>query len=114
VVPVKKGLDGVPVPSGLRVGRLLSLESYLEWAILGMWALPERSDALLGMAEASLRAPDPGDPELDLLETLRNLVREAREHHAHGRFSPAMARMRVAADLVSLRIINLSATARGE
>lgn len=107
-------LDGVSPPPGLRVGRLLSLESYLEWAILGMWALPERSDTLLGMAEASLRAPDPGDPDLELLETLRDLVREAREHHAHDRFSPAMARMRVAGDLVSLRIIDLSATDGGE
>jgi L-asparaginase II len=74
-----------------------------------MWALPERADMLLGMAEASLRSGE-GDPEGDdTLETLRALVGEARGHLAGGRFPAAMARMRVAEDLVSLGAIRLGA-----
>lgn len=75
----------------------------MEWATLAMWALPERADVMLGMAEASLRgAEEDGTAEGDLLQAL---VREARGHLAGGRLPAAMARMRVAQDLVSLAVI---------
>jgi hypothetical protein len=94
------------VSLGLRVGHLSRVSSYL-----GMWAVQRRATVMMGMAEASLRHPGPGGesgPDEDLLRRLRDLVAEARAYHAKDDFPAAMARMRVAQDLVSLRIIALA------
>jgi len=92
---------------GLPVARLTRIESHLDWAVLAMWALPDRADTMLGMAEASLRGAE-GD---EAVEALRALVGEARGHLAGGRFPAAMARMRVAQDLVSLAVVRAGAEA---
>lgn len=91
----------------LRAGRLLRVEGYLDGAIMGMWAAPERAELMLGMAEASVRGVEDDDPDGEVFALLRGLLREARGHHAGGRFAAAMARMRVAQDVVSLRVIHL-------
>jgi len=99
------------VSLGLRVGHLSRVSSYMDWATLGMWAVQRRATVMMGMAEASLRHPGPGGdsgPDEDLLRRLRVLIAEAREYHAADDFPAAMARMRVAQDLVSLRIIALA------
>ncbi len=95
----------------LRVGHLLRISSYLDWAVLGMWAVQRRATIMMGMAEASVRGLGPGGedgPDEDLLRRLRDLVAEARDYYAADDFPAAMARMRVAQDLVSLRIIALT------
>ena len=94
----------------LRIGHLLRISGYLEYAFLSMWA-ERRPQVVMGMAEASVRAPGPGGrkgPDEKLLEQLRNLIEEAREYHAADDFPAAMARLRVAEDLVTLHIIRLS------
>ena len=96
---------------GVRVGHLLRISSYLDWAVLGMWAAQRRATVMMGMAEASVRGFGPGGvdgPDEDLLRRLRDLVAEARDYYAADDFPAAMARMRVAQDLVSLRIIALA------
>ncbi len=97
------------VPLELRVGHLLRVSGYLDMAILSMWA-DRRAGIALGMAEASVRGAGPGGPEgpdEELLAKLRSLVGEAREYHAADHFPAAMARMRVADDLVALHVIHL-------
>ena len=99
----------VSVP--LRVGHLSRIDTYLDWAILSMWLGTTRASTVIGMAEASMRAYGPGGPDgpdEKLLIRLRALVGEAREYYVAGDFPAAMARMRVAHDLVSLRVIHLS------
>jgi len=99
------------VSQKLRVGHLLRINSYLEMAILSMWNLPERAAVVTGMAEASVKGYGPGGergPDEELLAELRNLIGEAREYYAAGDFAAAMARMRVAQDLVALHIIHLA------
>ena len=93
---------------GLRVGYLLRLSNYLEIAIISMWTGGLRTDVMIGMVEASLRGEAPGGKDEDLLERLRALVEEARGYHAGGDFPAAMARMRVAQDLLDLRIVALT------
>ncbi len=93
---------------GLRVGHLLRVSSYLEIAIVSMWTENPRTDLTIGMVEASLRGEAPGGMDEDLLERLRALVEEARGYHAGGDFPAAMARMRVAQDLLDLRIVALT------
>lgn len=103
------GYRGAPL--GIRIGHFLRIESYLDWATLSMWSAPQRVQATIGMAEASLRAPGPTASERedeDLLERLRALIRETEEYHVAGDFEAAMARMRVAHDLVALHIIRLA------
>ena len=98
------------VPLKLRVGHLLRISSYLETAVGSMWA-EVRPKVAMGMAEASVRGTDPGGeggPDEELLAKLRDLIGEAREYYAAGDFPAAMARMRVAEDLVALRIIHLA------
>ncbi len=97
------------VPLGLRVGHLLRVSGYLDMAILSMWA-DRRAEVAMAMAEASVRGYGPGGPEgpdEGLLARLRDLVGEAREYHAADDFPAAMARMRVAEDLVALHVIHL-------
>ena len=99
----------VSVP--LRVGHLSRIDTYLDWAILSMWLGTKRAPIVIGMAEASMRGYGPGGPEgpdEELLVRLRALVGEAREHYVGGDFPAAMTRMRVAHDLVSMRVVRLS------
>ena len=94
----------------LRVGHLLRIGSYLDYAILSMWA-GRRPQVVMGMAEASVRGHGPGGadgPDEAILIRLRELIGEAREYHAAGDFPAAMARMRVAEDLVALYTIRIS------
>ena len=57
---------------------------------------------------ASVRGEGPGGEDEDLLVRLRALVGEACDHHADGDSPAAMARLRVAQDLVDLRIVALA------
>jgi hypothetical protein len=94
----------------LRVGHLLRIEGYLDYAILSMWTRM-RAEVVMGMAEASVRGEGPGGvggPDEKLLVELRALIREAREYHASGDFPAAMARMRVAEDLAAVHTIRIS------
>jgi len=103
MVPVKAGHD-----AALRTAHLIRVDSYMDFAILGMWASSPRVDVMMGMLEASLRGESPGAKDEDLLEKLRALVREGREYLTAGDFFVAMGRMRTAHDLLSLHIIRLS------
>ena len=93
---------------GFRAGHLLRVSNYLEIAIVSMWTENLRTLVTIGMVEASIRGEGPGGKDEDLLERLRALVKEAREYYAGGDFPAAMARMRVAQDLVDLRIVALT------
>ncbi|MCA1718168.1 MAG: hypothetical protein LC781_15555 [Actinobacteria bacterium] len=97
-------------PAALRVGHLLRINSYLDYAMLSMWA-ERRARVVMGMAEASVRGTGPGGakgPDEEVLARLRDLIGEAREYHEAGDFQAAMCRMRIAQDLVTLRIIRLT------
>ena len=94
--------------TGARVGHLLRVADYVEIAITSVWTGSPRTPVMLGMVEASVRGGGLGGKDEDLLERLRALTGEAQEHYAGGDFPAAMARMRVAHDLVDLRIIALS------
>jgi hypothetical protein len=104
--------DSIPEKASreLRVGHLLRIGSYLDYAILSMWS-ERRPQVVMGMAEASVRGYGPGGadgPDEEILARLRELIGEARAYHAAGDFPAAMARMRVAEDLVALYTIRLS------
>ncbi len=94
--------------TAIRVGHLLRINSYLDGAILSMWMNSPRAPVVMGMVEASIRHEGPGGKDEELLKKLRDLVGEAREFHASDDFPPAMARMRVAHDLIALYIIRLA------
>lgn len=94
--------------TALRIAHLLRLDGYLDMAMLGMWAATERGPSILGMADASLRHPGPDRRDEELLVLVRTLFREALEYREAGDFPAMMARMRVAEDLLALRIIELS------
>ncbi len=99
------------VPVTLRVGHLSRIDTYLDWAILSMWLGTKRAPIVIGMAHASMRGDGPGGPDgpdENLLVKIRALVGEAREHYEAGDFPAAMARMRVAHDLVSLHVVRIS------
>ncbi len=105
---MKKEAEEAPVD--LRVGHFLRIGGYLDYAILAMWT-QRRAEVTMGMAEASVRGYGPGGqegPDEDLLLKLRDLIGEAREYHVSNDFSAAMARMRIAEDLVALHIIHLA------
>jgi hypothetical protein len=107
VVPLREvGEEKATV--GLRAGHLLRVSSYLEIAIISMWTGHPRTDLTIGMVEACIRSEGPGGKDDDLLERLRALVGEARSYYAGGDFPAAMARMRVAQDLLDLRIVALT------
>ncbi len=93
---------------GLRAGHLLRVSSYLEIALISMWTGNPRTLVMIGMVEASIRGEGPGGKDEDLLERLRALVEEARSYYAGGDFPAAMARIRVAQDLVDLRVVALT------
>jgi hypothetical protein len=107
VVPLRE-VDEERVTVGLRVGHLLRVSGYLEIAIVSMWTGSPRTLETMGMVEASVRGEGPGGKDSDLLERLRALVEEARDYYAGGDFPAAMARMRVAQDLLDLRIVALN------
>lgn len=94
--------------AGIRTGHLLRVHGYLNMAVLSMWMNSPRADAIIGMAEASVRGAGPGGADEELLERLRPLIREAREYYSDDDFSPAIARMRVAQDMTALDIIRLA------
>jgi hypothetical protein len=93
---------------GLRAGHLLRVSGYLEIAIISMWTGNPRTPVAMGMVQASIRGEGPGGKDEDLLERLRVLVEEARDHYAGGDSPAAMARVRVAQDLLDLRIVALT------
>ncbi|MBA2440971.1 MAG: hypothetical protein H0V53_00995 [Rubrobacter sp.] len=93
---------------GLRTAHLLRVNSYLDWAMVSVWAASARADVTLGMAEASVRGKGPGGADEELLRKLRALIRESREHYADNDFPAAMSRVRTSQDLVSIRIIKVS------
>ncbi len=94
--------------AGLRAGHLLRVNGYIETAIISMWSRSSRAGAMLGMVEASIRGEGPDERDEDLLSRLRDLLGEGIQYHESGDFPAAMARMRVAHDLTSLRIITIS------
>lgn len=91
-----------------RTAHLLGVAGNLNMATISLWGNSPRAAAILGMFEASIRWPGPEGRDEDLLEQLRSLFAEAREYHAEEDFPAMMARLRVAYDLVSLRIIEIS------
>lgn len=102
------GTGNETASAALRIGHLLRIQSYVTMAILSMWQASPRAPAVIGMAQASVTGKGPGGCEEEALETLRALLEEAAEHYEEGDFPPAMSRMRVANDLVSLQIIRLA------
>lgn len=109
MVPVNTTPERIPL--NLRVGHLLRINGYLDMAILSLWVVPERVAVTMGMVEASVRGAGPGGeggPDEEFLAELRNLIGEAREYYAAEDSQAAMARMRVAEDLLALRIIRLA------
>ena len=94
--------------TSLRVAHLLRVGSYLDGAIAALWMPNRRTESLLAMARASLREESPGGKDEDFLEEIRALLEEAVAYRGKGDFPAAMARMRVAQDLISLRIIQLA------
>lgn len=97
----------------LRVAHLLRIDGYLDMAMLAMWTATERGASILGMADASLRHPGPDERDEEMLSLVRTLFEESREYYVSGDFSAMMCRMRVAGDLLSLRIIELSSDIGG-
>jgi hypothetical protein len=93
---------------GLRAGYLLRVSGYLEIAIISMWTGSPRTDLTIGMVEACLRGEGASGKDEALLERVRPLVQEARDYHAGGDFPAAMARLRVAQDLLDLWIVVLT------
>ena len=92
----------------LRAAHLLRIDGYLDMAMLAMWTATERGASILGMADASLRHPGPDVRDEEVLEQVRALFAEAREYYVSEDFPAMMCRMRVAGDLLSLRIIEIS------
>ena len=92
----------------LRAGHLLRISGYLDTAILSMWMKNPRATVMIGMSQASVRGAGPGGSDEKLLEKLRALLDEAVEYYADDDFPSAMARMRVAHDMVDLRIIQIA------
>jgi len=107
VVPLRE-VGEERATTGLRVGHLLRITGYVETATIAMWVGSSRAVVMMGMAEASVRGEGPGGKDEDLLVRLRPLVGEACAYYADGNFPAAMARMRVAQDLVDLRIVALA------
>lgn len=100
--------EGVSADASLRAAHLLRIDGYLDMAMLAMWTATERAPSILDMAGASLRHAGPDERDEELLRQVRGLFAEAREYHALQDFPAMMCRMRVAGDLLSLRIIEIS------
>lgn len=91
-----------------RIAHLVGVANYLNTATMALWGRSERAEAMLGMFEAGIRWPGPDGCDEEILSRLRDLFAEAREYHAKEEFSAMMARLRVAYDLISLKIIEVS------
>ena len=91
----------------IRTAHLLRIHSYLDIAIISMWTSSPRTDVILGMVVGSLRGDSPANADDDLLAQVRDLVGEGRAYLADGDPPAAMARMRVAQDLMALYLIRL-------
>lgn len=91
----------------VRTAHLLRINSYMDVAIISMWMKSPRALVSMGMAQASIKGEGPGGADAEILERLRGLVGEAREHYANDDFPAAMTRMRVAHDQLALWIIGL-------
>lgn len=90
-----------------RTAHLLRIHSYLDIAIVSMWTNSPRVDVMLGMVEGSLRGDSPANADDEIVAQLRGLVAEGRSYLAEGDPTAAMARMRVALDLLALYLIRL-------
>jgi hypothetical protein len=90
-----------------RTAHLLRIHSYMDIAIISMWTSSPRVDVMLGMVEGSLRGDSPANADDGILAQLRELVAEGRAYLADGDQPSAMARMRVAQDLMALYVIRL-------
>jgi 2,4-dienoyl-CoA reductase-like NADH-dependent reductase (Old Yellow Enzyme family) len=102
VVPVKERAD-----VAIRTAHLLRIHSYTDIAINAMWTNSPRVDVMLGMVVGSLRGDSPANADDELLAQLRDLVGEGRAYMADGDPPAAMARLRVAQDLIALYLIRL-------
>ena len=91
----------------LRTAHLLRIHSYMDIAIIAMWTSSPRVDVMLGMVEGSLRGDSPANADDGILAQARDLVGEGRAYLAEGDPPAAMARMRVALDLMALHLIRL-------
>ena len=91
----------------IRTAHLLRIHSYLDIAIISMWTSSPRVDVVLGMVVGSLRGDSPANADDELLAQVRGLVGEGRAYLADGDPPAAMARMRVAQDLMALYLIRL-------
>ena len=91
----------------IRRAHLLRIHSYIDIAINAMWTNSPRVDVMIGMVVGSLRGDTPANTDDELLAQLRGLVGEGRAYLADGDPPAAMARMRVAQDLVALYLIRL-------
>lgn len=92
----------------LRVGHLSRIGTYMTMAIISMWQVNPRARIVMGMVQASLRGKGPGGNDEEVLEQLRALISEAINYYEDSNFPAAMARMRVAHDLLGLHIIRIS------
>lgn len=90
-----------------RTAHLLRIHSYMDIAIISMWTSNPRVDVMLGMVEGSLRGDSPANADDGILVQVRELVSEGRAYLADGDQPSAMARMRVAQDLMALYVIRL-------
>ena len=95
--------------TALRVGHLERIGTYFTMAILSMWQSHPRARIVMGMAQASVRGKAPTGADEELMEQLRALISEAIDYYEQKDFPPSMARMRVAHDLIGLRVIRISA-----
>ena len=92
----------------LRTGHLLRISGYIDTAVLSMWMQTPRARIMIGMSQVSVRGAGPGGGDEDLLEKLRTLIDEAAAYYADDDFPSAMGRMRVAHDMVDLRVIQIA------
>lgn len=92
----------------LRTAHLLRLERYVNIAMIGMWMRNERSRKTIGMALACAGERPPGGADEEMAACIRELLAEARDFYDKEAFAPTMTRLRVAADMCSLRVIELS------
>ncbi len=101
-------MSGDRAMAAARTAHLIGIAANLNMATISLWSQSPRAASILGMFEASIRWEGPDGHDEDLLEKLRDLFEETKKYHAREDFPAMMARLRVAYDLVSLRIIEIS------